>query len=75
MLAYSCWKPGHESFKAPLTRTENIRLRRVVKPTNKDELVAGIHRFRDSGTAAECYKYISHLRKVTSTAVQREGRA
>ena len=68
-------KPGHEFFKAPLTRTENIRLRRVVKPTNKDELVAGIHRFRDSGTAAECCKYISHLRKVISTVVQREGRA
>ena len=64
MLAYSCWKPGHESFKAPLTRTETIRLRRVVKPANKGELLADIHRFRDSGTAAECCKYVSHLRKL-----------
>ena len=66
---------GHESFKAPMTRTENILLRRNDKPTNKDELVAGIYRFRDSGTAAECCKYVSHLRKVISTVVQREGRA
>ena len=56
--------PDMNPLKPPLTRTENIRLRRVVKPTNKDELLADIHRFRDSGTAAECCKYVSHLRKL-----------
>ena len=51
-------------------KTENIELlwlkltiflRRLVKPTNKDKLATGIHRFQDSVTAAKCYKYISHL--------------
>ena len=51
-------------------KTENIELlwlklktflRRLIKPTNKDKLAAGIHRFWDSVTAAQCYKYISHL--------------
>ena len=50
-------------------------LRRVVKPTNKDELVAGIQRFWDSVTAAKYNKYIGHLRKVIPAVVQREGRA
>ena len=50
-------------------------LRRVVKPTIKDEPVAGIHRFWDSVTAAKCCKYNSHLRKVIPAVVQGEGRA
>ena len=56
-----------------MTRTENIRLRRVVKPTNKDKLVAGIYRFRDSGTAAECCKYISHLRYFYCSLTRRKS--
>ena len=50
-------------------------LRRVVKPTNKDELVAGIQKFWDSVTMEKCKKYIGHLRKVIPAVVEREGRA
>lgn len=50
-------------------------LRREVKPTIKEELEAGIHRFWDTVTAEKCNRYISHLRKVIPAVVQREGRA
>ena len=52
-------------------KTENIELlwhelktfsHCIVKPTNKDKLVVGIHQFWDSVTAAKCC--ISHLQKV-----------
>ena len=52
-----------------------IFLRTVVKPKNKDELVAGIQRFWDTVTPAKCIRYIGHLRKVIPAVVQREGRA
>ena len=61
--------PDMNPLKLPWHELKNLLLRSVVKPTNRDELVAGIHRFRDSGTAAKCCKYISHLRKIISTVV------
>lgn len=51
-------------------------LRTIVKPTTKDELVAGITRFwQERMTAEKCRKYINHLQKVVPVVVQREGRA
>lgn len=50
-------------------------LRTVVKPMNKQELVAGIEKFWDSVTAEKCRRYIGHLCKVIPAVVEREGRA
>ena len=50
-------------------------LRTVVKPMNKQELVAGIEKFWDSVTVEKCQRYIGHLRKVIPAVVEREGRA
>ena len=47
----------------------------TVKPTNKEELVAGIHRFWDKVTPEKCQRYIGHLDKVVPVVVAREGRA
>ena len=50
-------------------------LRRVVKPSNKEELVAGIKQFWDGVTPAKCAKYINHLQKVIPAVISCEGRA
>ena len=50
-------------------------LRTVVKPSNKEELVAGIQRFWDSVTPEKCQRYIGHLKKVLPAVVERVGRA
>lgn len=50
-------------------------LRRVVKPTNKEELVGGIQEFWRTVTPEKCQRYISHLRKVVPEVIRREGRA
>ena len=72
-------KYGHSPAESPDMNSTKLLWKRscvaLSSQTNKDELEAGIHRFWDSGTAAECGKYISHLRKVNSVVVQREGRA
>ena len=49
-------------------------LRTLVKPTTKDELIAGILRFwRERMTAEKCSTYINHLKKVVPLVIQREG--
>ena len=51
-------------------------LRTIVKPTTKDELVAGITRFwRERVTPGKCHIYINHLKKVVPLVVKREGRS
>ena len=51
-------------------------LRTTIKPTTKDELMAGIARFwRDRLTPEKCRTYIGHLKKVVLLVVKREGRA
>ena len=47
----------------------------TVKPTNKEELVTGIHRFWDTRTPEKCRRYIGHLQKVLPAVVECEGRA
>lgn len=51
-------------------------LRTAVKPTTRDELIAGITQFwHKRMTAQKCTTYIGHLKKVVPLVVQREGRA
>ena len=51
-------------------------LRTIVKPTTKEDLLAGITRFwRERVTAEKCKTYINHLKKVVPLVIQREGRA
>ena len=51
-------------------------LRTIVKPTAKDELIAGITRFwQERLTPGKCQTYIGHLKKVVPLVVKREGRA
>ena len=51
-------------------------LRTIVKPTTKEDLLAGITRFwRERVTAEKCTTYINHLKKVVPLVIQREGRA
>ena len=50
-------------------------LHTVVKPSNKEELVAGIQCFWDSVTPEKCQRYIGHLKKVLPAVVERVGRA
>ena len=50
-------------------------LRRVVKPSNEEELVRGIKQFWDGVTPGKCAKYINHLQKVIPAVISREGRA
>lgn len=48
----------------------------IVKPTTKDELIAGITRFwQERLTPGKCQTYIGHLKKVVPLVVKREGRA
>lgn len=48
-------------------------IRRVVKPTKKEELVAGILEFWDTVDVTKCRKYISHLRKVIPKVIEENG--
>ena len=51
-------------------------LRTIVKPTTKEELLAGITRFwRERMTAEKCEVYINHLKKVVPIVIERGGRA
>ena len=50
-------------------------LRRIVKPTNKEQLVNGIQEFWQTVTPEKCQRYIGHLRKVVPEVIRREGRA
>ena len=50
-------------------------LRVVVKPMNKDKLVAGIKAFWDTVTPEKCTKYINHLHKMHPAVVECQGRA
>ena len=50
-------------------------LRRVAKPSNKEELVSGIQEFWRTVTPEKCQRYIGHLRKVVPEVIRREGRA
>ena len=43
-----------------------------MKPTNKEELVEGIHKFWET-VGVECY--IDHLQRVLREIVRREGKA
>lgn len=51
----------------------NIRTK--VKPSNKDELVEGIHDFWNTVTHEKCTRYINHIPKVLPIVVEREGKA
>ena len=50
-------------------------LRRIVKPTNKEQLVNGIQEFWQTVTPEKCQRYIGHLGKVVPEVIRREGRA
>lgn len=50
-------------------------LRKVVKPTNKEELVEGIRKFWETVGIEKCQCYIGHLWKVVPEIVRREGKA
>ena len=38
--------------------------RRLIKPTNKEQLTEGIKKFWETVTVAKCNKYINHLKQV-----------
>ena len=48
-------------------------LRREVKPSRKEELVAGIRKFWETVDVAKCHKYIRHLRKVFPKVIEYNG--
>lgn len=50
-------------------------VRREVKPTSKDELVAGIIKFWSTVTREKCRKYIRHLHKVIPRVIAVSGAA
>ena len=50
-------------------------LRREVKPTTKEQLVAGISQFWDTVTMEKCTRYIRHLRKVIPRVIELNGAA
>lgn len=51
-------------------------VRRQVKPTTKEELIAGIQTFWSSILTPElCRKYIGHLKKVWPLVTEQEGGA
>ena len=49
-------------------------LRREVKPSRKEELVAGIKQFLETVDVAKCQKYIRHLRKVLPKIIGCNGK-
>ena len=50
-------------------------IRKEVKPTSKDALIAGIKAFWETVMVEKCRKYIGHLRKVIPAVVESEGTA
>ena len=50
-------------------------IRREVKPTTKDQLVAGILQFWQRVDTHKCFKYIDHLKKVLPAVIKNEGKA
>ena len=50
-------------------------IRREVKPTSKDALIAGIQAFWETVTVEKCQKYIGHLKKVIPEVIQCKGAA
>ena len=50
-------------------------LRREIKPTTKDQLVHGIHRFWATIDVAKCCRYIRHLKKVLPKVIEVQGNA
>ena len=50
-------------------------MRREVKPKNKEELIRGIKAFWKTVTPSVCAKYIGHLKKVISKAIELKGDA
>ena len=49
--------------------------RRVVKPTNKQQLINGIQQFWETVSIAKCVKYINHLKKVLPKVIELNGAA
>ena len=50
---------------------EYNRRSRVVKPTNKQQLIDGIQQFWETVSIAKCIKYINHLNKVLLKVIAR----
>ena len=50
-------------------------IRRVIKPTTKQQLVDGIKEFWDTLTINKCLKYINHLKKVLPKVIELNGAA
>ena len=48
---------------------------REIKPTTKDQLVHGIHRFWATIDVAKCCRYIRHLKKVIPKVIEVQGNA
>ena len=48
-------------------------IRRVIKLTNKDELVQGIQQFLATVDVQKCRRYIGHLRRVLPRIVELNG--
>ena len=49
--------------------------RRVVKPTNKQQLIDGIQQFWETVSVAKCVKYINHSKKVLPKVIELNGAA
>ena len=50
-------------------------IRKRVKPSIKDELVAGIHEFWKTVDWRKCERYINHVHKVIPIVIERKGKA
>ena len=48
-------------------------IRRVVKPTSKQQLIDGIKAFWETVTPEKCQKYIGHMKKVIPCVIENKG--